>query len=846
MEQSTPMSPKKNFFSNLPNVNGKILSIIIPVFILLLFTGLVFWLYSESLESPFTFDDTKKIERNPHVRVTVFSPKEIVSAGLKSSKTRFVAFISFALNYYFHQYDPFGYHIFNNIIHILTGFFLYLFLKATLNTSSLSSRDDHHDLIAFLAALIWLLHPVQTQSVTYIVQRMNSMASMFFILSFWCYVRGRGIESGRAKWLWFTGSALGWLLSLGCKQITVTLPFFVFLYEWFFFQDLDKNWLKRRLPFMLGILALLAFLALAYTGFHPLEKLNQFRDYGENQFTMGERTLTQTRVVMHYISLLIFPHPSRLNLDYDFPLSYSLINPISTLFSLTAIVGLIILGASLAKKQRLISFCILWFFGNLVIESSVIPLALIFEHRIYLPSMLLFLIPIALGHRYIKKYWLRAGLLCLAVVVLSVWTYQRNRVWQTDLSLWTDVVSKSPEKARPHLNLGLALAVRDRTEEAIDHYLKSLDLNPNYVEAHNNLGMALKEQGRIDEAIAHYVKAIQLDPNFAEAHNNLGMAIKETGKINEAIQHYRRALQISPTDVEAHNNLGVALKEQGRLNEAIQHYRRALQINPMNVKAHNNLGNALSSEGKANEAIEHFRKALQINPNFAEAHNNLGGQLLRQGKTDEAREHFTAALSLDPDLAQAHSNLGILMLQKGEIETAIFHFQEALRINPDSSLAEANLKKVLAIQQNVTERTAQIQEALNNNPDDPRLHFEMGNIFLSQAQFGRAIRQFEKALSIQPQLAPAQYNLALAYAAGKQYDEALDAFKKTAALQPDNANIYYNIAAMYALQNNATESLAWLKKSIAMGYDNWELIKTDKDLENIRNSEDYRQLLKGR
>ena len=374
----------------MPDVKGKIFSIIIPVFILLLFSGLVFWLYSDTLESPFTFDDTKKIERNPHIRVTEFSPKEIVGAGLKSSKTRFIAFISFAINYYFHQYDPFGYHIVNNIVHILTGFFLYLFLNATLKTASLSSRFDHPDLIAFLAALIWLLHPVQTQSVTYIVQRMNSMASMFFILSFWCYVKARGIESGKAKWLWFTGSALAWLLSLGCKQITVTLPFFVFLYEWFFFQDLDKNWLKRRLPFVLGIMALLSFLALAYTGFHPLEKLNHFRDYSENQFTIIQRTLTQTRVVMHYISLLIFPHPSRLNLDYDFPISYSLINPVSTIVSLAAILGLIASGVYLAKRQRLISFCILWFFGNLVIESSVLPLALIFEHRLYLPSMLFF------------------------------------------------------------------------------------------------------------------------------------------------------------------------------------------------------------------------------------------------------------------------------------------------------------------------------------------------------------------------------------------------------------------------------------------------------------------------
>jgi hypothetical protein len=189
MEQSTNTSEKNNFFFYLPYFKGKKFSVIIPVFILLFFAGLVLWMYSDSLESPFVFDDVKKIEENTHIRVNNFSLKEIVYAGLKSSKTRFLAFISFALNYYFHQYDLFGYHIVNIFIHILTGFFLYLFLTATLKISSLPSHYDHPDLIAFLAALIWLIHPIQTQSVSYIVQRMNSMASMFFILSFWCYVK---------------------------------------------------------------------------------------------------------------------------------------------------------------------------------------------------------------------------------------------------------------------------------------------------------------------------------------------------------------------------------------------------------------------------------------------------------------------------------------------------------------------------------------------------------------------------------------------------------------------------------------------------------------------------------
>ena len=742
MEQSISTSEKNTFFFKLPDVEGKLFSILIPVIILLIFAGLVFGLYFDSLESPFIFDDINKIERNTHIRLTQFSPKEIVSAGLKSSKTRFIAFISFALNYYFHQYDPFGYHIFNNIVHILTGFFLYLFLAATLKTPSLSSRFDHPDLIAFLAALIWLIHPVQTQSVTYIVQRMNSLASMFFIISFWCYVRARGVESGKARWLWFAGSILAWLLSLGCKQITVTLPLLVFLYEWFFFQDLDKRWLKRRLPYVLGILVLLGFLALAYTGFDPLEKLNKFRDYRENQFTISQRSLTQTRVVMHYISLLIFPHPSRLNLDYDFALSYSLINPLTTLLSLSAIIGLIILGIYLAKKNRLISFCIFWFFGNLVIESSIVPLALIFEHRLYLPSMLVFLIPISLGHRYIKLPWLRAALLCLAVVVLCAWTYQRNRVWQSDLTLWNDVVKKSPNKVRPHLNLGKIFSELGKTDIAIKHYTEALRINPKYKIAHYHLGNAKILQGKLNEAIKHFSEALQIDPAFAEAYSKLGFVLAKQGKTNEAIKHYQKALEIKPYYVPAHLNLGVALSEEGRTAEAINHFNIALEIDPDFADAHYNLAIALETQGKTDEAINHYLSAIKADPANAKTHYNLGNILPKQGRTDEAIAHFNKAISIQPDFTQSLSNLALL------------------------------------------------------------------------------------------------------YAADKKYYKALVALKKVVAIQPENSSACYNIAALYALQDNVEESLAWLKQAIDKGYQNWELIKTDKDLENIRSSAAYQDLVK--
>ena len=187
------------------------------------------------------------------------------------------------------------------------------------------------------------------------------------------------------------------------------------------------------------------------------------------------------------------------------------------------------------------------------------------------------------------------------------------------------------------------------------------------------------------------------------------------------------------------------------------------------------------------------------------------------------------------------------MINKGHINEAIFHFQEAVRLNPEFKLAQDNLQRALAIQQSQMDMELEKNRAaLENNPDDPQLNYELGNLYLGKGELNKAIHQFQKALALQPNFPEALNNLAMAHTFGRQYDQALEVFQKLIALQPDNPANYYNVAALYALLKNVTESLAWLNKAVARGYDNWDLIKTDKDLENIRDSQGYRELVKGR
>lgn len=648
-----------------------------------------FLIYSNTLEVPFYFDDLVNIRENPDIRLTELNLKDITIVGLKRYSSRPVAHISFALNYYFHQADVTGYHVVNIIIHILTGIFLYFFIKTTLSFPSLRSRYKPCASIAFFAALLWLVHPVQTQSVTYTVQRMNSLAAMFYVLSFLLYVKGRLVKEDQKSWPWFAGCILAGILAIGSKEIAATLPFLILLYEWYFLQDLSTDWLKRHLPHVVGALIIFGSLAFLYLGASPLQAI--LSGYKYKHFTLIERVLTEFRVVIHYISLLAYPHPSRLNLDYDFPLSHTLTAPITTLFSIGAIVGLITWAIYLAKKDRLISFCILWFFGNLAIESTVIALGIIYEHRMYLPSMFFFLLIIVLAYRFVKQQWAIIGILSVGVILFSVWTYERNSVWGDPVTLWKDCVRKSPNKARPHSNLALALYQQGKFDEAIAHSSEALRISPYYPEAHNNLGVGMAAKGRHDEAISHYSQALRIKPAYAEAHYNWGVALNQQGKTDEAIHHYSKALRINPRHPGAHYNLGTVLARQGKLDEAIAHFQEALRIKPDHTRARYNLGLALQKQDRLDEAITRFSEALRIKPDHAEAHNNLGVCLASKGRLDEAIRHYSEALQIKPDYARAYNNLGLALLRQGRLDEAITHFSQALRIKPDYAAARYNL-----------------------------------------------------------------------------------------------------------------------------------------------------------
>ncbi|MBE9544246.1 MAG: tetratricopeptide repeat protein [Proteobacteria bacterium] len=596
----------------------------------------VILIYADTLTTPFIFDDLNNISNNPHIRVPALSFENLAWAGFNSPETRRpVANISFALNYYFNGYNLVGYHVVNILIHLSCGILLYFLAKATLQTPALRFRYEKFGWIPFLAVFIWIVHPLQTQSVAYIVQRMNSMAAMFYVLSMLFYVKFRMSRASRLKWTLLAGCVISAILAFGTKEITATLPIFIILYEWYFFQELSAQWARRNFLLLGGVFLLFMIIALVYLDYNPVARI--LGGYGSRDFTPLQRVLTQSRVVIFYISLMLWPNPSRLNLDHDFALSYSLLNPATTLISITVIIALIAVAILIARKEPLLSFGIIWFFGNLVIESSVIGLELVFEHRNYLPTMFAIIAIVSLAFRFSKHALPAVIALSLVGALFCVWTFERNKAWADEITLYRDSAAKSPAKARPQNNLGAALSRQGRLAEAIEQYRAALKIKPDYADAHYNLGYALAKQGNLDDGITHLKEALRIDPKNLKALNNLGVAQVLQGNYPKAIDHFKAALKINPSDADVHNNLGYALRKQGDPDAALQHFTRALTIDPEHPDALNNRGLVLMSRGQLEAARQHFARALEINPEYEEARLNLEevNKLIRNGVGDQ-------------------------------------------------------------------------------------------------------------------------------------------------------------------------------------------------------------------
>ena len=624
--------------------------------------------YSNSFRGLFVYDDLPAILENPTIRQSWSVWQALVPPAHATVSGRPLLNLSLAANYALGGSNPWSYHLVNLAVHVFAALLLFGILRRTFLLPVLRDRlGPAATGLAASIALVWAIHPLQTESVTYIVQRAESLCGLFYLLTLYCVIRGAasvrdwglGIRDCKEPcspstncqslipnpFLWYSAAVLACLLGMAAKEIMVTAPLVVLLYDRTFLAGTLGRALRRRWGLYLGLVAtwgLLAFLMLSL-------RLHGHGNLGTTATSdFWSYLRTQPGVLLHYLGLCFCPR--QLCLDYAWPVATRLGQILPGLLVVGLLASATLAACVGSKTWGFLGACFLLILAP---TSSILPLAdPAAEHRMYLPLAAVLTAAVlgayGLGIAF-TRIWpgtsravngLGGCLLVVIAFALGTLTYQRNQDYRSPLSIWQDTVAKAPDNARAHNNLGAILFFQHR---------------------------------KVDEAIAHYRKALELVPQYDLAHDNLGNALWHLGKNEEAVFHYQQALQINPRLADVYNNYGLLLQGQGRIAEAVACYCKTLELQPYFGEAYANLGNVCYGQGRFDDAITYYRKALEVKPRQASAHYNLGVALTRRGKTDEAITHYVRALEIDPGFQRASGKLSALMQQRGQSLASLTH-----------------------------------------------------------------------------------------------------------------------------------------------------------------------------
>lgn len=488
-------------------------------------------IYSNSLQGDFCSDDYNFVLNNTAIE-NIGDFKGI----WRAFTTRFVLGLSFAFNYWISGYHTLSYHVFNVFVHILAAILVYFFVNLTLQTPALKDffTSSQTRLIPFFASLIFISHPIQTQGVAYITQRAVALASVFYLSTFICYIKGR--LGGRGGW--FFAAFLMMLVGAFTKEMMITLPFLLTIYEFYFFQK-EESWQKRILrlaPFFL-IVPLIGFALLIERSGSIFELKGQLEGGGFdwNYF------FTEVNVLRTYLRLLVFPFNQQH--DYHYPI-VSGFWQWPTVLSALLIISLALFAVWQFKKSRLLSFAVVWFFGTMsleVIHPCFIKKGIIYEHWLYL-AMVGFTIFASVCILKLERQKAQVVFLLL-IALFSVLTYQRNKVWRNPITLWTDNLKKSPKNPTAYFALGVAYGQQGDHAKEILYYGKTLQLDPTYYQAFNNTAVAYLRLGNIDNAVRFCQRALAIRPNHPEALATLGACYLLQGNRGDAKHLLHRAIE---------------------------------------------------------------------------------------------------------------------------------------------------------------------------------------------------------------------------------------------------------------------------------------------------------------
>ena len=639
--------------------------------------------YTNSFSGSFHYDDFHSIEQNYAIRSLANIPAFFIDPGLFSgdadkSMYRPVLLVTYALNYAWGGYQVESYHLFNIVLHILCSLLVW-----RLGRFFLGSEDA-----ALLAGLIFAAHPLATEPVNYISSRSESLAACFYLAAFYFYLTRQ--QEGRRPW----ASWLCFALALLSKEVAIGLPLALLVHDLL----LHRKWNNWRVyaPFW-GVVAV--WLALVVGNRYLTNALAS--DVRVRPW--WEQAWTQSKALVYYAKLVVLPWGQ--TVEHQFFESHS--PGEAAVFLSIALMGALAMFIAWGWKKPPFAFLACWSLIALG-PTLVMPLNLLVnERRLYLVMAAFAWL---CGYLFSRQ---RLTLFYLFLLFLGMLTWARNPVWSDELSLWQDAVAKAPQMYRVQTNLGKALQVAGRSEEALVAYERALEIDQRHGDTYNNIATIYHLQGHYDAAIEWYEKARQRYPGYEEIYQNLGDAYSNKGDWDKAIEMYERALEIDDRNGGMWNNFGETLSKAGAEARAEEVFLRSILLAPELPESYNNLGNIYSARRQWDQAIERYRQALaRQSGNKTPILSNLGDTYLDMGQWALAREVFEQALVLEPDNAVLHYYLGRVGRGAGDVQAAEVSLQRAIQLDPTAARAHVELAELLAAQALLDRALAHFQRAV--------------------------------------------------------------------------------------------------------------------------------------
>jgi tetratricopeptide (TPR) repeat protein len=719
----------------------------------LAFAVTVFCVYARAIDVPFIFDDLPGIVNNPSIGRLWPLIGDSRNRGplnpppLAPTARRPLPNLTLALNYHFGGLRPAGYHVFNLVVHVLSAAVLASIVRRTLRLPYFGGALDGVAWPLSLAvALVWAVHPLNTEAVVYVTQRTELLVALFYLLTLWAALRYWSADSRATHAVSLVVAVLACLGGAMSKEVIVSAPLVLLLYERTFLVG-SLRAARRSWPLYAGLMLSWVLLSLLSSG--GIGGLSDPR----HRVPILVWWATQAKVLLVYLKLVLWPWPLSIHYAPVFLRTFDAAWP--------WVAGVTILtAAALAlvwprPAVRFVAAAVVLLLAPTLLVP--LPKMVAAERRMYVPLAGILTLALVGGYRLISERWPSARTRLSAVVAMtlllgfSFMTVRRLAAYESAVTIWQDAVLHQPDDPMAHYNLGVALLEEGRPpEDAKAQFEHALRLDPEHTGALDNLGMLLDRLGRPREAMTFFERALRIEPDDAVAHNNLGSVLIGLGRPEEAIAHLNLALTLKPDEPKSkvHLNLGRALMDTGRPQDAIAHLERAVRLQPNDADAHYSLGVALTNLGRPGDAIGHLEQALRLKPDDPEAYNALGSALLGTGDAQRAAEHYEHALELKPDYAEAHNNLGTVLVDLGRIHDAIGQFEQALRSNPENANAHYNLASALLNTGRPRDAIRHFHQALRLGADDAQARFRCAIAYARSGEPSEAVAMAEQALAL--------------------------------------------------------------------------------------------------